>query len=169
MSERKGSLVATFGAEPGVLSALAALREQGVGDEATEVLSSIPLDRVETPRSRVLWFALSGGVLGALAVFLLASLSAMSYPLATGGMAIVAGPPVGLVTYEGTALGAILATVLGVILEARLWRRSRPLAAATAALAAGRHVIVVDLGVADRSAEDLQAALAGAEAVTAVD
>jgi hypothetical protein len=95
-------------------------------------------------RSKVLWAAITGGLLGGIGAFSLASLSAIAYPLATGGMEIIAGPPVGIITYEGTALGAILCTVAAVLLEGRIWRRARfedPLAHH---LVAGRWVLWID-------------------------
>jgi hypothetical protein len=44
----------------------------------------------------------------------------MAYPLVTGGKPILSLPPMAIVTYEGTMLGAILFTVLGIIFESRL-------------------------------------------------
>ena len=66
------------------------------------------------------WFALSGALLGAISGFALAAFTALAYPLPTGGMPILAWWPIGIVTYETTMLGAILATVLGFLIEARL-------------------------------------------------
>ena len=40
----------------------------------------------------------------------------------TGGKPILSLPPMAIVTYEGTMLGAILFTVLGIIFESRLPR-----------------------------------------------
>ncbi len=86
--------------------------------------SSAPLPGVTAAQTHrrpvpVLRFALIGALLGGLGAFLLASRSALAYPLPTGGMEIVAGPPVAIVTYEGTALGLILATVFAVVLAVR--------------------------------------------------
>ncbi len=98
--------------------------ESGVGASQIEVRSPSPLQEGELPlpkpKSRVLLFALAGAVLGGLAAFGLAAGTALAYPLPTGGMSIVAGPPVGVVTYEGTALGLILMTVLRVLWEGGL-------------------------------------------------
>lgn len=96
----------------------------GVAASQIEVRSPTPLEAGELPlpkpKSRVLLFALGGAVLGGLAAFALAAGTALAYPLPTGGMSIVAGPPVGVVTYEGTALGLILMTVLRVLWEGGL-------------------------------------------------
>lgn len=98
--------------------------ESGVAVSRVEVRSPAPLEEDELPlpkpKSRVLQFALAGAVLGGLTAFGLAAGTALAYPLPTGGMSIVAGPPVGVVTYEGTALGLILMTVLRVLWEGGL-------------------------------------------------
>ncbi len=98
--------------------------ESGVAASKVEVRSPAPLEEDELPlpkpKSRVLLFALAGAVLGGLTAFGLAAGTALAYPLPTGGMSIVAGPPVGVVTYEGTALGLILMTVLRVLWEGGL-------------------------------------------------
>ncbi len=101
-----------------------AVLESGVAASQVEVRSPSPLEEgdlpLPQPKSRVLPFALAGAVLGGLTAFGLAAGTALAYPLPTGGMSIVAGPPVGVVTYEGTALGLILATVVRVLWEGGL-------------------------------------------------
>ena len=51
---------------------------------------------------------------------MITSMTQMAYPLITGGKPILSLPPMAVVMYEGTMLGAILFTVLGVIFESRL-------------------------------------------------
>jgi hypothetical protein len=46
--------------------------------------------------------------------------TALNYPLVKGGMPIVAPWTVGLITYETTMLGAVLATLVGLLVELRL-------------------------------------------------
>jgi hypothetical protein len=46
----------------------------------------------------------------------------MAYPLVTGGKPILALPPMAIISYEATLLGAILFTVIGIIFESRLPR-----------------------------------------------
>lgn len=105
-------------------AAVEAALESGVAASQIEVRSPSPLEDGELPlpkpRSKVLLFALAGAVLGGLTAFGLAAGTALAYPLPTGGMSIVAGPPIGVVTYEGTALGLILMTVLRVLWEGGL-------------------------------------------------
>ena len=107
-----------------VRAVVEAVLESGVAADQVEVRSPVPLEEDELPlpkpKSRVLLFALVGAVLGGLTAFGLAAGTALAYPLPTGGMSIVAGPPIGVVTYEGTALGLIIVTVLRVLWEGGL-------------------------------------------------
>jgi hypothetical protein len=48
------------------------------------------------------------------------SMTQMAYPLVQGGKPILSLPPMAVVTYESTMLGAIIFTVLGIIFESRL-------------------------------------------------
>ena len=50
----------------------------------------------------------------------LATITALNYPLVKGGMPIVAPWTVGIITYETTMLGAVLATLAGLLVELRL-------------------------------------------------
>ena len=116
---------AVFEHEAEVKRSLQGLVRRGMDLSAAEIRSSIPLEQANLlpgvrTRSRIPLMAISGGFLGGLLAFLLATLTAKAYPLITGGMPIVAFQPVGIITYEGTALGAILATVAGVFWEGRL-------------------------------------------------
>lgn len=158
MSKLTERRVAAFREVSGLRSAVASLRDAGI--EGFEVFSNVPIEGLKGGRSRVLNFALAGGVAGGFGAYLLTSLSAQAYPLVTGGMPIVAGPPVGLVTYEGTALGAILATVLGVLLEGRLPGGRAPSDSVADLLAEGYHVLQID-----DPAEQLEELFADADAV----
>ena len=44
----------------------------------------------------------------------------ISYPMVTGGKPVLSIPPMINVMYEGTMLGAILFTIIGIIFESRL-------------------------------------------------
>lgn len=141
--------VAGFETAAELRSSYEAAVEEGVDPDQLEVLSNVPIEGLAGPKSRVLLCALGGALIGGLSIFLLATESAKAYPLVTGGMPIVAGPAVGLVTFEGTAIGAILATVLGVLWEGRIFRRTRADAITERAqdlLAQGFHVLAVAPG-----------------------
>ncbi len=61
-----------------------------------------------------------GALCGLTAGIILTSMTQLSYPLVTGGKPILSLPPMAIVTYEGTMLGAIIFTVIGIIFESRL-------------------------------------------------
>jgi hypothetical protein len=105
--------------------ALNRLSQDGVAPQDIEVRSSVPLEHDIVPvgakvKSRVPWMALTGGVLGGTAFFSLVKFTSEAYPLPTGGMPIVALPAAGVITFEGVAIGAIIATVATVLFEAAL-------------------------------------------------
>ena len=64
-----------------------------------------------------------GAFLGIVAGFGLASGTASLYPMNTGGMPIVSLLPVGIVTYETMMMFAVLFSLAGLLLEARLLRK----------------------------------------------
>jgi hypothetical protein len=108
----------------GAQRAVDALRAAGVDDASIEVVSSEPWDHYEFGRREhhtvMPWLAALGGLLGGAAGFLLSMLTQRAYPLPTGSMPIFAVWPTGIVTYEMTMLGAILASVLTLALTAGL-------------------------------------------------
>ena len=122
-------------------SVLAATND-GSAEDLLEVRSSAPSPRLHARRTRlpvVVW-SLVGALVGGLAAFSLARWTALDYPLPTGGMNVVSGPPLGIVTYEGAALGLILATCWTVARRVR--RFSGPLGQnAIAALSDGSWVV----------------------------
>lgn len=104
--------------------AIRRLLQEGIPSDSMEVMSSQPIhgERFlpeKTPTQLRTW-ALSGAAIGLLGGFSLASITALNYPLVKGGMPIVAPWTVGLITYETTMLGAVLATLVGLLVELRL-------------------------------------------------
>jgi hypothetical protein len=93
-------------------------------------------------RSLIGMFAIAGGVLGAATAILLTVWTSRSVDLVTGGMAIVSPWPFGIITFELTALGAILCTLARMIYEARLARPAAP-ASYDEAVADGKVVLSV--------------------------
>jgi len=103
--------------------------ELGIDARDIEVQSSEPLEEYEFGRPRtetvMPWLAALGGLLGGLSGFVLASWTQKAYPIPTGGMPIVTLWADGIITFELTMFGAILAALLTLLLSARLpsWRR----------------------------------------------
>jgi hypothetical protein len=100
------------------------LKALGLGD--FEVLSGSPYPEGafgEPKRAhRLFVFPFIGALSGFSVGLLLTAGTQLAYPMVTGGKPILSLPPMLIVTYEGTLLGAILFTVLGIIFESRLPR-----------------------------------------------
>jgi Alternative complex III, ActD subunit len=98
--------------------------ELGIPEKHIRVLSSEPFEEQEfsrrESRSAMPWVAALGGLLGGLAGYALTSLTQRSYPLPTGGMPVSPWWTNGIIVYELTMLGAILSTILTLVVTARL-------------------------------------------------
>lgn len=117
-------LLAIFRQPEEVADALDALRRAGVPGQQTSVLSDSPYPEgafgEEPVRHRLYVYPFAGAACGLAVGLLLTIGTQLSYPLVTGGKPILSIPPMINVMYEGTLLGAIIATVLGVLFESRL-------------------------------------------------
>ena len=104
------------------------LRGANVEDRSIVVLSSEPFDEYEFGRREhktiMPWLAALGGLVCGLGAFAFVALTQRAYPLPTGGMPIVSLWPNGIITYEFTMLGAVLATLVTLIITARSPRQS---------------------------------------------
>jgi hypothetical protein len=123
------SLNSIYGLFPGPHAAeraMSALRDAGVAPGKIIVMSSEPFEEYSFAQgeSRTLmpWIAVLGGLVGGVGGFMLAWYTQTAYPqpMITGGMPLVAPWPTGIVTYELTMMGAILATVITLLVSARL-------------------------------------------------
>jgi hypothetical protein len=124
---------------------LGELQRQGVPSSSITVMSSEPLhlEGLHPPKTRIAGFAIAGGFLGAAFAILLTVLTSRRVGLVTGGMPIVSPWAFGIIVFELTALGAILATLGRMIFEAGLLRR-RPLTGHEDAVANGKVVIAIE-------------------------
>jgi Protein of unknown function (DUF3341) len=111
--------------------ALENLRAKGYHD--LTVYTPVPVHEIEDvlerdrPVSRVRLFTLIGGLTGTTSGFLLTIWSAMQWGLITGGKPIASIPPYVVIAFELTILFGGLATVIGMVVLARLPRlRSSP-------------------------------------------
>lgn len=102
----------------------AASLRRHINADGIVVISSEPLEDEDMglPKQRtpMPWLAALGGLIGGSAGYALATFTQRTYPLPTGGMPIVALWPTGIVMYELTMLGAILATLATFLITARL-------------------------------------------------
>jgi hypothetical protein len=127
MSSR--SLLALFREPEDVARALDTLRAAGFQGRDLEVLSDSPYPEgafgEEPVRHHLYIFTLVGALAGLVVGVLLTIGTQLSYPLVTGGKPILSIPPMINIIFEGTMLGAIIFTVLGVLFESRLPRLGR--------------------------------------------
>ena len=104
--------------------AIRRLIQAGIGPESMEVMTSQPIHGEpfipDMKPTQLRTWAICGAALGLVGGLSLATITALNYPLVKGGMPIVAPWTVGLITYETTMLGAVLATLVGLLVELRL-------------------------------------------------
>ncbi len=102
------------------------LQEAGFAADDYEILTGSPYPEgafgEHVPKHRLYAFPFIGAACGLAVAILLTAGTQVSYPLVTGGKPILSVPPMAIISYEGTMLGAILFTILGVIFESRLPR-----------------------------------------------
>jgi hypothetical protein len=96
------------------------LRREGVADDSITVLASQPYDGYEFShrykQTWLFWIAAGGGVVGLGIGLGLAYLTETLWPLVTGGMPIVSWWPNIIIMFEMTMLGAIVATVVSLLI-----------------------------------------------------
>ncbi|MCH9036721.1 MAG: DUF3341 domain-containing protein [Chloroflexi bacterium] len=122
----KRSLLGLFSTADGAADAVEGLQAQDFDDKEFEIMSGTPYPEgafgEKTTNHRLYVFPFIGAALGFAVAILLTTATQVSYPLVTGGKPILSIPPMAIITYEGTMLGAIIFTVLGIIFESRLPR-----------------------------------------------
>ena len=104
------------------------LRAAGIADDEIVDMSAQPMEEYEfghmDSKTRIWWIACLGGLIGMATAFGLAWLTEMSWPINVGGLPIFAWWPNLIIIFELTMLGAILATVITLVVTAGLGRRS---------------------------------------------
>lgn len=120
------SVIGLFKGVDEAADALDAVRAGGFKRDEYEILTGTPYpegafgeDEVEHSLFR---YPLMGAACGFIIGLVLTSGTQLAYPLVTGGKPILAVPPMTIIMYEGTMLGAIIFTVIGIIIESRLPR-----------------------------------------------
>ena len=110
-----------------VASAMTQLKDDGFPAEDLDVYSGSPFPEgsfgEHEPETRLYMFPLVGALVGFAIGLLWTAGTQISYPLVTGGKPLLSIPPMTIIMYENTMLGAIIFTVLGVLFESRLPRR----------------------------------------------
>jgi hypothetical protein len=100
------------------------LRSVGVAERQIVVMSSEPFEEYEFSHrdsaTWLHWIAGIGGLIGLLTGYWLTSYTQLAWPLKTSGMPIVSPWPNTIVIFELTMLGAVLATVITLLITAKL-------------------------------------------------
>ena len=139
------------------------LRAAGLTDRDITILSAQPMEDFEFGHidraSWMWWIACAGGLLGMAAGFGLTWLTEQSWPINVGGLPIYAWWPNMIIIFELTMLGAILATVISLVVTAGLGRGKGKLY--DPEVTDGSILVGVENPAADRLA-DLQKALESA-------
>jgi hypothetical protein len=147
-----------------------AVAELGIRESDIVVISSEPFEEYgfgqRDHRTPMPWIAALGGLLGGLSGFELTAFTQKAYPLPTGGMPIVSLWPNAIITYEMTMLGAVLATLITLLVAARLPRWSRKGSIYDSRVSDGKILVGV-ANAPERSRRELERRLreAGAEDV----
>jgi len=120
------TLLGIYQQTDGVAEGVTRLRQAGLTDNDFDVLSGTPYPEgtfgERIPKHRLFVFPIIGAICGFSVGLLITAGTQLSFPMITGGKPILAIPPMLIIMYEGTMLGAILFTVIGVIFESRLPR-----------------------------------------------
>ena len=96
----------------------------GIRERQIVVVTGEPFDGYdfsdEHSQTSIFLLASMGGIVGTILGYLLTRFTQLSYPLNTGGMPIVTSWTNGIIIYEMTMLGAIVWTVITLLVTARL-------------------------------------------------
>jgi hypothetical protein len=107
-----------------VVGAVSNLRAAGFRGTDVKVLTDTPYPEgafgEETERHRLYVFPFVGAACGFSVGLLLTIGTQIAYPIVTGGKPIQSIPPMIHIIYEGSMLGAILFTIMGILFESRL-------------------------------------------------
>lgn len=105
-------------------AATEALEQVGYGSDNFDILTGSPYPEgafgERNEKHRLYVFPFIGAILGLSTAILLTTGTQLAYPIVTGGKPILSIPTMLIIAYEGTMLGAILFTVIGIFFESRI-------------------------------------------------
>ena len=120
------SVIGLFTDEDVAADALDAVRNSGFESNEYEILTGTPYPEgtfgEEEPVHKLYRYPLVGAACGFIVALLLTAGTQIAFPLVAGGKPLLSIPPMAIIMYEGTMLGAILFTVFGILIESRLPR-----------------------------------------------
>ena len=122
----KRSVFGLYTEEDAAADALDNLRDAGFEENEYEILTGTPYPEgtfgEAEPHHNLYRWPLIGAACGFTGGLIITAGTQMAYPLITGGKPILSIPPMAIIMYEGTMLGAIIFTIIGIIFESRLPR-----------------------------------------------
>ena len=122
----KRSVLGLYTDESSAADALDNLRDAGFEDGEYDVLTGTPYPEgtfgESEPKHHLYRWPLIGAVCGFTIALILTAGTQLAYPVITGGKPILSIPPMAIIIYEGSMLGAIIFTIIGIIFESRLPR-----------------------------------------------
>lgn len=120
----RDAVLGVFPDADSVANAIDALRRAGVPGRDVKVLSDTPYPEgafgEDKEPHRLYVFPFVGALCGFSVALLLTVGTQLAYPMVTGGKPIISIPPIIHIMYEGSMLGAIMFTIMGIIFESRL-------------------------------------------------
>lgn len=122
----KRSVLGLFTTEDAAADAMDSLKDAGYSSSEYEVMTDTPYPEgtfgEAEPVHKLFRWPLIGAACGFIVALVLTSGTQLAYPMVTGGKPILSIPPMSIILYEGSMLGAIIFTVIGILLESRLPR-----------------------------------------------
>ena len=122
----KKSVLGLYTEEDSAADALDNLRDAGFEEGEYELLTGTPYPEgtfgEAEPEHHLFRWPLIGAACGFTGGLIITAGTQMAYPLITGGKPILSIPPMAIIMYEGTMLGAIIFTIIDILFESRLPR-----------------------------------------------
>ena len=123
---KQKSIIGVYTDENTAADALDALNSAGYETNEYEILTGTPYPEgtfgEHEPKHTLYRWPLIGAACGFIVGLMLTVGTQIAYPLVTGGKPVLGIPPMAIIMYEGTMLGAILFTIIGILFESRLPR-----------------------------------------------
>ena len=120
------SILGLFDNADSAADATDVLLEAGATQDDFDVLTGSPYPEgafgEKDPVHHIYVFPIIGVLMGLTMALVLTAGTQVAYPMVTGGKPILAFPAMTIICYEGTLLGAVLFTIIGIIFESRLPR-----------------------------------------------
>ena len=123
---KQKSIIGVYTDENTAADALDALNSAGYETNEYEILTGTPYPEgtfgEHEPKHTLYRWPLIGAACGFIVGLMLTVGTQLAYPLVTGGKPVLGIRPMAMIMYEGTMLGAILFTIIGILFESRLPR-----------------------------------------------